>query len=212
MGVSLFLLFVRRPPKFNTVLLFVLLMLPVTQLLPGGYLDRLSTLVDLIPGLSETSVKEEYSFRGRSSAQIAGWMMFRDHPITGVGLGNFPAHYQEYSRQLGIDGSRWEQAPHNLYLEILTERGLIGLSAFAVLLWFLFRGMQTARETFLSMGMINEAGLIQAFSIGLIAYLIAATFLQASYPRYFWLMVGIGFAMPNVANRTLAAREEAAYG
>lgn len=212
MGVSLLLLFVRRPPRPATILTIILLALPVVQLLPGGYLDRLSTLVDLVPGLSETSVKEEYSFRGRSSAQLAGWMMFRDHPLTGVGLGNFPVHYQEYSRQLGIDSSRWEQAPHNLYLEILTERGLIGLATFGLLLGVLFRHMRRARELFLEMGMNDEAGIIQAFSIGLIAYLLAAVFLQASYPRYFWLMVGIGFATLNIARRTHALREEASAG
>ncbi len=209
LAIALFLMFVRRPPKPITLLLTIMLVLPAVQFLPNGYLDRLSTILDLIPGLSDTSVKEEYSFRGRSSAQLAGWLMFRDHPITGVGIGNFPVHYQEYSRTLGIDSSRWEQAPHNLYLEILTERGLIGLAAFGTLLFFLYRGMKQARETFTHIGMDDEAGMVLAFSIGLASYLIAATFLQASYPRFFWVLVGIGFAMPNVAARAQRKREEA---
>ena len=203
LALALGLMFIRRPPAPLTSILALLLIVPLLQLMPAGYFDRLSTIFDLVPGLSDKSVKEEYSFRGRSSAQIAGWLMFRDHPIQGVGVGNYPVHYQDYSRTLGIDSSRWDQAPHNLYLEILTERGLIGLTVFLFLLWVMYRGMQRARRDFTAAEMDDEAGLVHALQIGMLAYLLAAIFLQASYPRFFWLLVGIAFAAPNVADRAL---------
>jgi putative inorganic carbon (hco3(-)) transporter len=157
-------------------------------------------------------VREEASFRGRSSAQQAGWLMFLDNPLFGLGVGNFGNHYQEYSRGLGIDSSRWDQAPHNLYLEIVTEKGLVGLSVFAALIGTMFTGIGRARRQFLDVGEPSLASLVIAFRIGIIGYMIAGIFLQLSYPRFFWVLIGIGFAIPNVAQNMIDKQREAHHG
>jgi O-antigen ligase len=64
-----------------------------------------------------------------------GWKIAQDNFITGVGLGNFPL---EYSKYRGIYSGRvatlgWAADPHNTYLSIFAETGVIG---FLLFLWF----------------------------------------------------------------------------
>ena len=57
----------------------------------------------------------------------AGWRMFLDHPILGVGAGQFPTAYGTiYS---GKSHVAWMQ-PHNLFLQVTCELGLVGLFIF----------------------------------------------------------------------------------
>ena len=41
-----------------------------------------------------------------------------------------------------------------------------------------------------------------------LGYLVAALFLHNAYPRYLWLLVGIAFAIPEVAQYEAAAKAE----
>jgi O-antigen ligase len=61
--------------------------------------------------------------------------MVRDHPIFGVGTGGFADGYRPYGE--GVQGWRGNDTgdPHNQFLKILGEQGLIGLAAF---LFFIF--------------------------------------------------------------------------
>jgi O-antigen ligase len=64
--------------------------------------------------------------------------MVRDHPIFGVGTGGFEDGYRPYGQTLsGWQGSETGD-PHNQFLKILGEQGLIGLAAF---LFFIFRAL-----------------------------------------------------------------------
>jgi len=206
------LMLIVQPPKPLTFLFAIAIIVPLFSVLPPSYTARLKTIPDAIPGLTEKDVREEASFRGRSSAQQAGWLMFLDNPVFGLGVGNFGNHYQEYSRGLGLDGSRWDQAPHNLYLEIVTEKGLFGLSVFIMLIGTMFAGIGRARRQFLDQGEAGLASLVVAFRIGMVGYLVASIFLQLSYPRFFWVLIGIGFAIPNVAQNMIDQQLEAQHG
>lgn len=207
MLIGIGIMFLRRPPKPITVIAAVIGLILVIPLLPPGYTARLKTIPDAIPGLSTKDVRTEASFRGRSSAQQAGIRMFLANPLFGLGVGNYGNHYQEYARDLGLDSSRWDQAPHNTYLEILTEKGLFGLAIFTWMMWVIFRGMKRARTIFRDNGMPDYDDLVYGFQAGLIGYMFAAIFLQMSYPRFFWVLIGIGFAIPNVAQKIIDLRQ-----
>jgi O-antigen ligase len=173
--------------------------------MPVQYLSRLSTLSDIIPGWGDP--RTEISLRGRLSENTVAWMMFSDHPILGVGLDNYPALYQQYSRQLGLDPRLEPRDPHNLYLEIASQLGLVGLAVFGVLVWFMFRGLLQAHRDFRAGAMKDYAEMTAAFAIAMFGYLSAALFLHSAYDRYFWLLFGIGLALPQVARHELASRD-----
>ena len=69
--------------------------------------------------------------------------MVTDHPLTGVGLGAFPAVYPSYGRS-SVKNERLEHV-HNDYLQLLTDGGLIGG---LIGLWFFMELIRIARRQF----------------------------------------------------------------
>ncbi len=57
----------------------------------------------------------------------AAFLCIRDHPIVGAGLGG-------YERYIDWQGDQFGKWPHNIFLEILSEMGIVGLAAIVVLL------------------------------------------------------------------------------
>jgi O-antigen ligase len=70
--------------------------------------------------------------------------MIRDHPIIGVGTGGFQDGYRPYAQ--GAPGWQGFESgdPHNQFLKIQSEQGLIGLAA---LLFFIIRTLMCPAPT-----------------------------------------------------------------
>ncbi len=206
--VAVLLLFVAvrrpRPVQLATAALVVLLLAP---LVPTSYGDRVAELASSVVELTERGTTREVSVRGRLSENLVAGQMFLEHPVIGVGLANYPVRYQEYSRKIGLDPRHTDRQPHNLYLEVLAETGLVGFAAFGLLLWVALRGAVAARRTLRDAGRTDLVFLIEGFTLGFGAYLIASIFLHATHSRYFWLLAGIAVALPRVAAAELGPRD-----
>lgn len=100
----------------------------------------------------------------RSWFRTALWKMFKSSPVFGVGPGNFEQLYNEF-RPEGTPSPPYVPKPHNQYLEILAETGLIGLLAFgSVIVNLIFLVFQ---------GWPRSAGDDRKLLVGLVACLIA---------------------------------------
>lgn len=96
----------------------------------------LTTRLSTIGQLSHISVgTTDPSLVDRVQVQEVGLAIIRQHPVTGVGLGNFEVVEPSYLGRPGITDTGTVFAPHDLYLQIASEQGLIGLGA-----WLLFYG------------------------------------------------------------------------
>lgn len=99
-------------------------------LIPGPFQQRLGLAAgeqaSLISQLARTSSAERLEFY-RTSLAIA-----RDHPFIGGGTGSFARAYEQKSRGQAVPTSR---NPHNEYLHILVQLGLVGLAALLYLFW-----------------------------------------------------------------------------
>ncbi|HKV80301.1 MAG TPA: O-antigen ligase family protein [Candidatus Sulfotelmatobacter sp.] len=71
----------------------------------------------------------------RQAVYAGSWKMFLDRPVTGWGFHQMPVALPKYVGELH-DKVLY---PHNTYLEILVENGLLGLSLYAWLMWELWR-------------------------------------------------------------------------
>jgi O-antigen ligase len=94
--------------------------------------------------------------------------------------------------------SRSAVSAHNLYIEIAAERGILGLLSFAAILYATFRVLHSTKRAALHKNHKELASICDAFSAGLTGYLIAATFLHDAHIRYFWLLLGIAWSVPQV--------------
>jgi len=87
-------------------------------LAPGAWGARLHSVVD----------PRNLWNRERVFMWEAGLRMFRDHPLTGVGLQDLHALYDQYRSP---DSTERAGHLHNAYVQIAASMGLVGLAAFA---------------------------------------------------------------------------------
>ena len=90
------------------------------------------------------------------------------------------------------------------------ETGIVGLSVFLSLIWYAMQSIANAKRKFLEVSQPDYAHLVTGLAIGFIGYLVAAIFIHASFPRYFYLLLGIIFSLPAVAEQV--RREVSAQG
>lgn len=69
------------------------------------------------------------SMRARLQLWGVAWAIFRDHPWTGVGLHDFVIVYGHYVTTADLIDPRVTPWPHQLFLEIAAECGVIGILA-----------------------------------------------------------------------------------
>src|SRR5205823_2816893 len=101
------------------------------QLTPPEYQQRYLTVANYAQG-----DKLDDSNELRLRIWQAGGKMLLDHPVLGVGLGQFPTAFgTKYS---GIAHGGWMN-PHNLLLQVACETGLIGLFFFGKFIWMIFK-------------------------------------------------------------------------
>jgi O-antigen ligase len=78
---------------------------------------------------------QDYSTAERLAHWIAGLRMYFDHPILGVGIGNYPDAYPPYHVTIFLDPLGHA---HNYYINIAAEMGTIGLIVYLLFVLALF--------------------------------------------------------------------------
>lgn len=111
-------------------------------MVPDEQWDRLRTLwrPDLGPSNARASAD------GRWAGFLAGWRMFQDHPLTGVGMGNFLSYRVTFIDGVGL-------IAHNLPGQLLGETGLLGVGSFALLVLAMWQ--DTRRTRYLATGLAS---------------------------------------------------------
>jgi O-antigen ligase len=76
------------------------------------------------------SAAERFQDAGQIAPRLAlwkyGWTMFKEHPLLGVGWGEFPSYQFEFVKQLG--GVEIANNSHDIFIDLLAKTGLIGLA------------------------------------------------------------------------------------
>ena len=128
----------------------VLLLVGIGTLLIGtGYVD--SVISNKLTGQNVVSRLD------RVGLALTGLGMFADHPITGVGLSQFGYYYHTYEflplRALDIINLE-KRIANNVYVELLSELGIIGFTIFLAFLVRIWRNLQGQRALPLRLGFL----------------------------------------------------------
>jgi len=71
----------------------------------------------------------------RQAVYAGSWQMFLERPLTGWGFHSMPDELPRYVSEFRGE----ELYPHNTYLEVLVEQGVVGLALYLWLMWELLR-------------------------------------------------------------------------
>ena len=177
--------------------------------LAPGFVLRMASLQEA-PGLLEgTDSDSEDVMRSRLTEMLSAFSVFVDHPLVGVGPGQYsPVYSEKYMSDPDIAYKVIDRPrrAHNLYFELAAETGILGLVTFLSLvavvqirLWRSWRRFRESRE--------DLAGLALGFFVAIWGYLVSAVFLHLSYQRYYWLLLGLAAAALHVlANEAVRVR------
>jgi O-antigen ligase len=196
----------RRARGGSWVVLFCAVVAVAAVFLPGEFGDRFRALGEVAS--AGTNLGGDSSVRGRLGENMAAVQMWLDYPYVGVGPENYEVHYHDYSQEIGLDPRPEERQPHNLYLEVLAETGLLGAIPF---LWIM--GAAAVKPWRAKRNLTGQSQLlVEGAFVAMVTLLITAVTLHLAYSRNVWLTVGLALAAGRIQPDRSAGHETAGPG
>ena len=130
--------------------------------------------------------------------------MVEDHPVRGVGIGNFENESINYVLEPGrtYRTDRVINKPgvsHNTYLGPLAEMGVIGLLLFLAVIGYSLACLARATRHFTGTGDLQMEALARGLIAALAGMLVAAFFISAETSKQIWLLLALGPALLAIA-------------
>ncbi len=190
-----------RPSQLGGGLMIVLMLL---LFVAPGYIGRVSTILGAEGLFSrEAEVQPDAVTLGRTTEMLAAFHCALDHPVLGVGPGQYSPFYSELYHQdpeIAFRAIADTRRAHSLYAEMAAETGFIGLLIFLSIPVILLRRLWQLRSRFRP-SRPELANLATGFGLAIVAYLATGAFLHLSYQRYYWLMLALSGAAVSILSR-----------
>ena len=140
-----------------------------------------------------------FDYKERSSGHApleiwqTSWLIFKEHPIIGVGLNNFEDVYRETIPRVAFPPLEWLVAqPHNLYLALLTQTGLLGLFAF---LWIIIQFFKSTNRDTRNASYKLQVTSFAALSAILIHGLVDTPYFKNDLSIIFWVIIAVSIVI-----------------
>lgn len=180
----LYVIFIFRN-KISIIIKFFISVILITGILVNvpEVKKRYSDFYNIIQNFSESSYGKLYS---------SAFQLWKLNKITGVGFKNFRVNCDiEVIDTSNNNHQLCSTHPHNLYLEILSETGLIGLIIYVIFLFYLFK--QIFRKFKLNKNYLSLFQLSPILCMILLVWpiLSAGSFYTTWNGSFFWLYLGL---------------------
>ena len=202
-AVIAFVLLARRLVRLNVyrVSALAVALIVVWFLLPTAYKER---VIDI------TKYSTSESSSARIELQSYAWQYMQDFPIVGTGLGGFGLRFYEENSpaaamlrwmhdELGFNPLYY--GPHNMYLQLGSETGTVGLLLLVLLSVYVLIDAQRARNIFRSLGDTELASLAEAVTVSVLAFLFCAVFLHGLQQKVWWMVFAVAVSCLVCAKR-----------
>lgn len=167
--------------QFKTLLIMATAIILVIMLAPPIFFSELETL--------KQGTKE-----GTAKSRIYTWGiaidMFKDHPIIGVGIMNYPEYFLSYDYLKKWRGHRQgKRVAHSTPLQWLAETGIVGMVIFILLQKALFKNWSTRRQITKTKGLKIYKDLTDACGIAQLAFWVGGAFLSLLPYPFYWVLI-----------------------
>jgi putative inorganic carbon (hco3(-)) transporter len=167
-------------------------------LLPGATLNRLGSL------FGEQHLEAEESAESRGYLFRTSLRYTREHPLFGVGPDQFSTFEGKESRSEGQIGA-WH-ATHCSWTQVSSECGIPALIFFALGLGSAFLLVHKTWRQARRQGFTEIANMCFCYSMGMVGFLVAITFLANAYRFYFPVLIGLAICLRFVALRQMSTQ------
>jgi O-antigen ligase len=150
---------------------------------------------------------------GRTDLWTVATRMVQAHPVTGVGVGNFPATSAEYTLRPGslertdLIFNQQPYVTHNTYLQITAEMGIPALLMFLGVIASCLTYMLRAARIWAKRKEVAMEAFARAAFLGLLGMLVADFFISVMYSKLLWVLLALGPAMYAIASQDESAAQ-----
>ena len=206
-------LFFQTKKKLIYSILIAIATIAVISFAPPQYLAEIGTI--------DTQSHQRDTGAHRIDNWKAGWRMFQDNKLFGVGVYNYGPWLSEYWEGKGNRENMWGRVAHSLYFTLLPEMGIVGTFFFIGMLWGNFKDHRficrleknkdslidgsdftTAEKEKISSGIRTLYLFSNAYSGALVAYLATGVFISVLWYEYFWRFTAFWVLTGNLARKT----------
>ncbi len=182
---------VKTGHKIFLLVLSIVVICLAFSLTPAPFLERISFISHVIR-------QEDFAYWGsmRGAAWIGALNVILYNPVLGVGPGNvgfksiryypLPQIYREL-----YSGGRFGVVPHNLFLAIASETGLIGFSLFIIVVITVLKGLYSSINSLRDSTDRSLLFIGQAILVSSIAFLAQGLAIDAQLDKYLWVLLGL---------------------
>ncbi|RFU69552.1 O-antigen ligase family protein [Peribacillus saganii] len=124
-----------------------------------------------------------------------GWVMFKDNPILGVGMGNYYVRYKDFVEKYPeLDIGHEAYSVHNSYLKVAAETGIIGILSFLsfYIVYFLYLARLYFKQNLI--GQVIAAGVFVGSVTFMVQNLSNNLIFIPQLNIIFWLVGGLAIA------------------
>jgi len=215
----------KSPGKGRSTFIVATFITAIISFAPTGFWEEIETL---------KKGRQESTAATRIYLWDKAWKMFIDHPVTGVGPGNFPWNVEKYERPRQAIGGKLHggRAAHSLYFTLISELAVPGILVFTIMLYSDYRdkkeiikiakgkkesisgntrnlpdgGEQPSKD-------IKTAQFVAlALNGSLVGYLISGAFLSVLYYPNFWIILALGVALKQAVFRSTSRQGQVMHG
>lgn len=182
----------------RTSIVIVLIGLAALPFVPASYIGEVSS----IEGGAESYGKTEGQEMERIYTWRRSWEMFIEHPVIGVGAGNFSWAISRFETtykarlQRGARRQIAGRAAHSIYFTLLPELGLAGTFAY---LMIMFKSVLRARNTLRRPAPAREDGSMRMIALfigpAIVGYSVAGVFISVLWYPMLWLLVSLAIVL-----------------
>lgn len=189
---------IQRKLRLKVLIVLVALGAAGYALLPAAEKARL-----MASGTDQTSIQRLDYWR-------AGLRMIENHPVFGVGFFNFPPVYAVQDPHKLFGGKA--QLPHNIFIQVGTDAGLVGLSIFLILI---YRNLKISKDIRRLCAENEHApafapSIARGLALTTWGFIIAGQFNTVGYYSFLWINLALTVSLGNIvrqsAERSAAAK------
>ncbi len=193
---SLIAYWVKSKSKFTSLIVVVILAVGFWTAAPTAWKDRF---------ISAKDYNEDKTASSRLRLWKAGIDMFIDHPLTGVGIYNFPVAWTTHYRPTGVGGAT---VVHNIFIEAASELGIGGLIVLVGVLVVLFKHNRRTRML-CKKNNIRDPWYINfshALDCSLIGFVVHGSFLTVLYYPHLYILAALIVSLYYIVKRHVESR------
>jgi putative inorganic carbon (hco3(-)) transporter len=162
------------------------------------------TAPDIVRNRFEAATSSEKDETSTHRLQLwgTGIQMLLEHPVLGVGIGNFSV---EYANRLFGGESRQKWVPHNIFIQVSSELGFSGLICFLMILYFLFKTNKQTRDIAKRAPPDSQTftNFAHALDLSIIGYIVSGSFLSVLYYPHLYMLMALTVSLNHIAQKNL---------